>query len=196
VRAAVRLHSGRPAEALQARYQAADEAGQGARHTEDLAAALRADRPAGAVDSSTGGLAAAQAAMRGASQRLTRARAPAQSPPAASQSTRAAAVAMHKAASMATCRSISAESNDGPRFNFEKLFLEREHPRGVVRLSWCNGRVERRVAIVANASNRYHKTQDEGAMNGGCWIFSLGCQGAKRSAERSANRLPLYPQRC
>ncbi len=97
-RAAVGLHQGRPAEALQTQRQAADQAEQGARHTEDLAAALRADRRSGADDPATDGLATAQSAMRGARQHLSKARAPALSPAEASQSTRAAAVAMHKAA--------------------------------------------------------------------------------------------------
>jgi hypothetical protein len=49
-------------------------------------------------------------------------------------------------------------------------------------------------------SSDTHRTettrQDEGTMNGGCWTFSLGCQDAKRFAERSTNPLPIYPQRC
>ncbi len=97
-RAAAVLHQGRPADALQTQRQAADQAEQGARHTEDLAAALRADRPSGAVDPATDGLAKAQSDVRGASQHLSQARAGALSPAEASQSTRAAAVAMHKAA--------------------------------------------------------------------------------------------------
>jgi hypothetical protein len=97
-RAAVGLHQGRPGEALQAQRQAADQTEQGARYAEDLAAALRADRPTGAAEAATGDLAAAQAEVRMAGQRLSQARAPAQSPAEAARATLAAAAAMHRAA--------------------------------------------------------------------------------------------------
>jgi len=97
-RATEGLHQGRPGEALQAQRHAADLTEQAARHVEDVAASLRADRSADARDNSPGELAAAQAAQREASQHLSQARTPSQSPTVASQATLAAATAMHKAA--------------------------------------------------------------------------------------------------
>jgi hypothetical protein len=45
-----------------------------------------------------------------------------------------------------------------------------------------------------------HRTETarlkEGAMNGGSWTLIRGYQDAKQFAERSANPLPLFPQRC
>jgi hypothetical protein len=97
-RATEGLHQGHPGEALQAQRYASDLTEQAARHIEDVAASLRADRAAEPHDPSPGELAAAQAAQREAGQHLSEARGPAQSPTAASQATRAAASAMHKAA--------------------------------------------------------------------------------------------------
>ena len=49
-------------------------------------------------------------------------------------------------------------------------------------------------------SSETHRTETarlkEGAMNGGSWTLILGCQDAKQFAERSANPLLVYPQRC
>ena len=98
-RAAVGLQEGRPGDALQAQRQATDLAEQAARQTEDLGAALRADRPPDMADHTTDGFAAAQAAARAAGQHLAQARAPAQSDTRASQAAiAAAAAAMRQAA--------------------------------------------------------------------------------------------------
>jgi hypothetical protein len=97
-RAATGLHQGRPGDALRAQREAADQAEQAARLAEDMAGALRADRPPGAVDRTTEGFAAAQSAARAAGQHLARARAVGQSPTEASRAAEAAAAAMHKAA--------------------------------------------------------------------------------------------------
>ncbi len=113
-RAAVGLHQGRPGDALWAQRQAADQAEQAARHVEDLAAALRADRPPGVSESATDDLAAAQSAARAAGQHLSQASAPARSPTDASQASRAAAAAMHKAAQgLRASRSIRTRIREG-----------------------------------------------------------------------------------
>ena len=98
-RATVSLHQGRPGEALPAQRQAADQAEQAARHAEDLAAALRADRPPDTADHPTDDFAAAQAAARAAGQHLAQARArPSLTTEASQAALAAAAAAMHQAA--------------------------------------------------------------------------------------------------
>ena len=97
-RAAQSLLQGRPGEALWAQRQAADQAEQAARHVEDLAAALRADRPPGMSDSATDDLSAAQTAARCGPPTSLASTTPAQSSTEATQAARAAAAAMHDAA--------------------------------------------------------------------------------------------------
>jgi hypothetical protein len=97
-RAEVGLQQGRPGEAVPAQRYAADLAEQAARHVEDLAAALRADRPTLAAGPADGGLAVARSAVRTASERLARARSSSPSPIESSKATQAAAEAMHRAA--------------------------------------------------------------------------------------------------
>ena len=97
-RGAVGFRRGPPGEALHSQRQAADQAEQGARHTEDLAAALRSDRPAGAVDPPPTAWPLPRPPREGP-RSISRRPAPRHSPVTdASQATRAAAVAMHKAA--------------------------------------------------------------------------------------------------
>jgi len=109
------LHQGRPGEALQAQRYAADLTEQAARHVEDMAASLRADRPTDTRDNSPGELAAAQAAQREAGQHLSQARIPSHSPTAASQATLAAATAMHKAAQGLRAASQTTHESSLPR---------------------------------------------------------------------------------
>jgi hypothetical protein len=97
-RAGAGLHRGRTSDALRFQRQAADQVEQAARHTEDLAAALRADRPADAAEPATDGLGAAHAALRAAAEQLAQARARTSSANETSAATRAAAAAMRKAA--------------------------------------------------------------------------------------------------
>ena len=96
-RAAEGLHQGHPDAAKDAQRQAADLVEQAARHAEDMAAALRADRPADAPDAGQGDLAAAQAAQREAAQQLAQARAPSQ-PAGQADHAAEAARSMHQAA--------------------------------------------------------------------------------------------------
>jgi hypothetical protein len=98
-RATANLHQGRAAEATQAARYAADLAEQGARQAEDLARALRADRPADvAAKPATGGFAAAHSAVRNAGENLARARDASHSEPGAGAAAQAAGAAMHTAA--------------------------------------------------------------------------------------------------
>ncbi len=96
----VSLHQGRPGEALGAQRQATDQVEQAARLSEDLALALRADRPSVGTDRTSDQFAAAQTAARAAGQHLAQVRGPAQpADPGTSQTAlAAAAAAMHQAA--------------------------------------------------------------------------------------------------
>jgi hypothetical protein len=109
------LHQGRPGETLQAQRHAADRTEQAARHVEDMAASLRADRPADTRENSPGELAAALAAQREAGQHLSQAGTPSHSPAAASQATLAAATAMRKAAQGLRAASQTTQEFSLPR---------------------------------------------------------------------------------
>ncbi len=111
-RATEGLHQGRPGDALQAQRQAADQTEQAARQVEDMAASLRADRPAAARDNSPGELAAAQAAQREAGQHLSQARTLLHAPSVASQATLAASSAMHRAAQGLRAASLTPTTQD------------------------------------------------------------------------------------
>ena len=73
-RAGEMLHQGRPAEAQRDQRYSADLAEHAARLADDLAAAIRADRPAEQRDATPSEIAAAQAAQRAAAARLASAR--------------------------------------------------------------------------------------------------------------------------
>ncbi len=106
-RAADALHQGRPAEAQRDQRNAADSVEQAARRAEDLAAALRADRPDAPRDATPSELAGAQRERRAAAASLAETRAAAHAP----QSASAAAAAMRAAANRLRAASRSPRAN-------------------------------------------------------------------------------------
>jgi hypothetical protein len=72
----------------------------------------------------------------------------------------------------------------------------REHLILFERLSWWKPQEMRRGEIVHLHRTDTTQSDFEAVMIGGSWTISLGCHDTMRSAERSANRLPYFPQRC